>query len=91
MSKRCHGSTPTLPVTAVRGEEMGVLVGKEGGRTSCWSEQASGPRAEDADPPEPAIAWMVVGVSPPAKRAVPRRADRFGATAEADPGHGNGA
>ncbi len=33
---------------------------------------------------------MVVGVCPPAKSTAPRRADRFGATAEADPGHGNG-
>ena len=32
---------------------------------------------------------MVVGVSPPAKRAAPRRADRFGATADTDPGHRN--
>jgi hypothetical protein len=34
---------------------------------------------------------MVVGVRPAAKRAAPRRANRFGATAEADPGNGNGA
>ena len=33
---------------------------------------------------------MVVGVRPPAKRSAPRRADRFGATADADPGHENG-
>lgn len=33
---------------------------------------------------------MVVGVPPPAKRTTPRRPDRFGATADADPGHGNG-
>ncbi len=31
---------------------------------------------------------MVVGVRPPAKRTTPRRANRFGAAAEADPGHG---
>ncbi len=33
---------------------------------------------------------MVVGVRPPAKGTAPWRADRFGAAAEADPGHGNG-
>ncbi len=33
---------------------------------------------------------MVVGVRPPAKRTSPWRADRFSATAEADPGHGYG-
>ncbi len=33
---------------------------------------------------------MVVGVRPPTKRTTPRRADRVGATADADPGHGNG-
>lgn len=33
---------------------------------------------------------MVVGVRPPAKRTTPRRANRFGAAADADPGHGNG-
>ncbi len=34
---------------------------------------------------------MVVGVRPPAKRATLWRADRFGAPADADPGHGNAA
>ncbi len=33
---------------------------------------------------------MVVGVAPAAKRTTPRRPDRFGATADADPRHGNG-
>ncbi len=33
---------------------------------------------------------MVVGMRPPTKRTAPRRADRVGATADADPGHGNG-
>ena len=31
---------------------------------------------------------MVVGVRPPAKRTTPRRANRFGAAAHADPGYG---
>jgi hypothetical protein len=33
---------------------------------------------------------MVVGVSPPSKRAASRRADRFGASTDADSGHGHG-
>ena len=34
---------------------------------------------------------MVVGVCTPAKRTAPWRANRFGAAADANPGHGNGA
>lgn len=87
VSERRYGNPPPFSVTAVRREEVGVLVGEQGRRPSCWSQQPSRPGAENADPPEQGIAWMVVSVSPPAKRAAPRRADRFGATADADPGH----
>lgn len=77
-------------MTAVRCEEVGVLVGEQGRRPSCWGDDSPGPGAEDADPAAAGIAWMVVGVRPPAKRTTPRRPDRFGATADADPGHGYG-
>ena len=77
-------------MTAVRCEEVGVLVGEQGRRPSCWCDDSPGPGAESADPAEAGIAWMVVGVRPPAKRAAPARANRFSATADADPGHGNG-
>jgi hypothetical protein len=33
---------------------------------------------------------MVVGVCPPAKSTAPWRANRFGATADADPDYGSG-
>lgn len=91
MSKGRDGRTPPLPMTAVRCEEVRVLMGEQGRRPSCWGDDSPGPGAEDADPAEARIAWMVVGVRPPAKRTAPWRADRFGAAAHADPGHGNGA
>ena len=90
MSERCDRRTPTLPVPAVGCEEVGVLVGEQSRRPSCWGDDSPGPGAEDADPAEAGIAWMVVGMRPPAKGTAPRRADRVGATADADPGHGNG-
>lgn len=91
MSEGRDGRSPSLPVTAVRRQQVGVLVNEQGRRPACRGDDSPGPGAEDADPAEARIAWMVVGVRPPAKGAAPWRANRLGATAEADPGYGDGA